>query len=466
MQAEAPPAAPATPAAPPRRWKCLVCGYVHEGDAPPDECPVCGADSDQFELVNDAPAPAAASGKAVRIVVVGGGIAGVSAIESARQSSPGAEITLVSEEPDLPYYRLNLTRYLAGEINDDALPIHPEAWYAENRIRLLRGAGAAFISPRDALVTLKDGAALPYDKLILACGAHAFVPPFPGATLPGVGTLRTVADAQRILKELHAGARCVVIGGGILGLETAGALAKRGARVTLLEGAGWLLQRQLNETAGTMLARYVSAAGISLRFNAKTAAITGTERAEQVVLDDGTAIPADLVVIATGVRSNNALAGAAGLTVNLGTVVDARLATSAPDVFAAGDVTEHRGVQYGLWDPARHQGAIAGMNAAGVATEFGGIPRANTLKVLGVGLFSVGMVMPEDGVAEVAEECGRGYCRFLFKDGRMAGAIFLGETQLAATAAKAVKSGTDFSAVLAASPTVEAVKERLRATVE
>ena len=465
--APAAPIAPAAPFAPPKRWKCQVCGYVHEGDEPPDECPVCGADRGQFEMINDTPAPVETQGKAVRIVVVGGGIAGVSAVEAARQSAPNAEITLASKEAALPYYRLNLTRYLAGEIGDEALPIHPEAWYGENRIRLLRGTEVASISPVDSAVVLGDGTRQAYDKLILACGSYAFVPPIPGNALPGVGALRTVDDAKRILAAVRPGVRCVCVGGGILGLETAGALAKRGAQVTVIENGGWLLQRQLNEAAGRVLERHVGAAGITVLFNAKTEAITGAERVEAVRLADGTVIPADLVVIATGVRPNNTLSSAAGITVNQGTVVDSRLATSAPNVFAAGDVAEHNGMLYGLWDPARHQGAIAGMNAAGVATEFGGIPRANTLKVLGVALFSVGMVQPEGtGAVEVAEETDHGYFRFLFKDGRMAGAIFVGDTKLAATATKAVKTGLDFSAVLVATPAVDAVLERLREAAE
>ncbi len=464
-QIEAVPATPVVPAvpAPPKRWKCLVCGYIHEGDAPPEECPVCGADSDQFEPVNDGPAPAAAPAKSVRIVIVGGGIAGVSAAESARESAPNAEITLVSKEPALPYYRLNLTRYLAGEIGGDALPIHPEAWYTEHRVRLLRDMEVTSITPLDSKVTLGDGSELAYDRLVLACGAQPFVPPFPGAALPGVVALRTLADAKRILAAVRPGVQCVCVGGGILGLETAGALAKRGAQVTVLENGGWLLQRQLNEAAGRVLERHVSAAGIQVRFHAKTEAIEGTERAESVRLSDGTLLPASLVVIATGVRPDNALSSAAGLALNQGTVVDSRLTTSMPNISAAGDVAEHSGILYGLWEPARHQGAIAGMNAAGLAAEFGGIPRANTLKVLGVGLFSVGMVQPEgDGVVEVAGERDGGYCRFLFRNGRMAGAILVGDTKLAALAAGAVKTRADFSAPHGTPPTVAAVMDRLR----
>ena len=462
-QAETVPAAPAAPA-PVRRWRCLVCGYVHEGDAPPESCPVCGADADQFEMVNDAAVPtSSAQAKAARIVIVGGGIAGVSAAESARQHAPDAEITLVSREPELPYYRLNLTRYLAGEIDDAALPVHSEAWYGAQGIRLLRGVAAVSVSPPDAVVTLDDGTRLPYDRLVLATGAQPFVPPIPGAGLAGVVALRTVADARRILSAAGPGAACVCVGGGILGLETAGALARRGARVTVLEQGGWLLQRQLNEAAGRVLEGHVRAAGIGVVYHAKTEAILGGTHAAGVRLADGAELPAELVVIAAGVRPDAALASGAGLALHSGVVVDGRLAVSEPNIFAAGDCAEHGGVLYGLWEPARHQGVIAGMNAAGVAAEFGGIPRANTLKVLGVGLFSVGMVAAEGAdVLEVAEPRDGGYFRFVLQGGRLAGALFVGDTRLAAAATAAVKSGLDFGVPPGVSLTVEAVAARLR----
>ncbi len=462
----APPAVQAAPVALPKRWKCRVCGYIHEGDEPPEECPVCGAHKDQFELVNDGPPPALSPAKPVRVVIVGGGIAGLSAAESAREHSPRAEITVVSREPELPYYRLNLTRFLAGEITDQALPIHPESWYEEKRIRLLRGVEATAVSPTDSVVTLGDGSKLPYDKLILACGAQPFIPPFPGAALPGVFALRTLADAKNIVAAALPGTACVCIGGGILGLEAAGALAKRGVRVTVLENGGWLLQRQLNEAAGRVLARHVQAAGIDVVYHAKTDAITGTDRVEQVRLADGTTIPAALVVIATGVRPDNGLAQAAGLTVKQGTMVNSRLVSSVPNIFAAGDLAEHNGILYGLWDPARHQGSIAGMNAVGLSTEFGGIPRANTLKVLGVGLFSVGMVEPAEAhIQEVAEETERGYYRFLFKDSHMVGAIFVGDTQPASKAVKAIKTDASFADLLSATPTVTLVLGQLQALI-
>ena len=216
-------------------WRCVVCGYIHNGDDPPDECPVCGAPVSEFEEVESGAAETAAHAAAGRIVIVGAGIAGLSAAEGAREAAPEAEIIVISDEQAPPYYRMNLTRYLAGEIKDDTLPLHPETWYAEQRIDLRPGKQLVKIMPDGKRIALRSGESLEYDKLIIATGAHPFVPPIPGSDLPHVHTLRTADDAKEILSILEKGSQVVCIGGGILGLETAGALARHGAGVTVIE---------------------------------------------------------------------------------------------------------------------------------------------------------------------------------------------------------------------------------------
>ena len=415
-------------------WRCLNCGHVQVGLQPPTECPACGALADRFEPVSQPIEVAVAAAQAVRVVIVGAGIAGISAVESLLAVSPTAEITIVSKEPELPYYRLNLTRYLAGEIGEQDLPIHPAQWYEAERVRLLLGAEASAIHLEDHAVELHSGEKLPFDKLLLAAGAHPFVPPFPGADREGVTSLRTVEDARAILAACRAGARCVCIGGGLLGLETAGGLARRGADVTLLEGHGWLLPRQLNSRAGEILNAYVAGTGIKLRTHAITREIVGNAPGLGVLLEDGQVIPADLVVIATGIRSNSHLARRAGLEVNQGVVVSNLLATSHPDVFAAGDVAEHHGLVYGIWGPSQYQGSIAGLNLAGGSVEFGGIPRSNTLKVLGLSLFSIGQINPEDASFRTFDREADGrYFRFVFRDNRLVGAVLLEDSTLTAT---------------------------------
>ncbi len=435
-------------------WRCLNCTHLHMGTAAPAACPVCGAHADRFEPQTDGGTPVAGSNARVRAVILGGGIAGVAAAEALRQAAPEAVIALVTREPDLPYYRLNLTRYLAGEIAADALPIHPAAWYEEQKIELLAGAEAAELALADATVVLRDGRRLSYDRLVLTAGAHPFVPAVPGAQRDGITTLRTRADADRILAAVRTGATCVVVGGGILGLETAGGIARRGGKVTVLESHPWLMPRQLSRRAGELLAKWLAQVGIGLQTQAATAELTGDTRVSAVRLQDGAVLPADLVILTAGVRPNSHLARQAGLAVNQGVLVDDHLFSSHPQVLAAGDMAEHRGVLYGLWSAAQYQGTIAGMNAAGARVEFGGIPRSNTLKVLGLDLVSIGTFEPADGSFQVVEQETDGcYVRFVFRDHRLVGAILLGDTRLAGALKPAIEGRQDFSALLQHRPT-------------
>ncbi len=452
----------APPAAPANQWRCLNCNYIHQGSQPPDACPVCASAADRFEPLAHS-VVAAGAGRAGKVVVVGAGVAGLSAVESLRGAAADAEIVLVSKEPGLPYYRLNLTRYLAGEIDKDSLPIHPASWYEQRRVRLLSEREVDEIDLEKSAVKLRGADAEPFDALILAIGAHPFVPPFPGAHREGLTTLRTLADADRILAAARSGDRCLVIGGGLLGLETAGALARIGADVTLLESHGWLIPRQLNARGAEMLESHVRRVGVKLLKHARTAEILGDHRVRGVALDDGREESASLIVVATGVRPNTYLARQAGLEVNKGIVVDNRLASSHPRVFAAGDAAEHRGVTYGNWTASQAQGAIAGMNAAGMDAEFGGIPRSNTLKVLGLDLFSIGEIEPQDGSYLALErETDAAYQRFVFHDSFLVGAILLGDTALIARVKQAVEKREDFSDVLARRPSAEDVLARLR----
>lgn len=446
-------AAPAAPAATVTQWRCLNCEHIHTGPQPPDSCPVCGAAADRFEPhVPEAGAGVGADTK-LRVVIVGAGIAGVSAAEACRRAAPGAAIVLLSKELELPYYRLNLTRYLAGEIPAAQLELKPADWYAANRIEFQRGAELCGLDLPGREVRLRDGARQPFDRLILTAGAHPFVPPFPGGNRENVTVLRTRTDADRILAAAGGGGRCVCIGGGLLGLETAGALARRGADVTLLEGSGWLLPRQLNARAGALLESRLSGIGITLRRQARTQELVGDEQVRGVLLEDGALLPADLVILATGVRPNSYLARLAGLQVNQGVIVDDSLRSSHPEVYAAGDVAEHRGVSYGTWGPAQFQGAMAGMNAVGGVAEFAGVPRSNMLKVLGIDMFSIGRIQIEDASYELIEgERDGNYAGFVCRDSHLVGAILLGDTHLSAAVKAAIERRVDLSATLRTRP--------------
>lgn len=456
-------AAPVASAAMAPRWRCVNCNCIHEGVQAPASCPVCGAASDQFEAALAPAETAPPAARTVRTVIVGAGIAGMSAAETLRQASPESPITLIATDPEPPYYRLNLTRYLAGEIDRASLQMHPDPWFAEHRIELLRDVEVTRIVPEEQAVLLADGRRVSYEALILAMGAHPFLPPLDGNQLDGVFTLRTAAEADEILRRVRDGARCVCVGGGVLGIEAAGALARQGADVTLLESHGWLMPRQLNPAAAAVLERHIGAVGVKVRRQARTQAIAGQSKVESVLLQDGATLSADLVLFATGVRPNTALARRAGLAVNQGIIVDQHLSVGVPGVYAAGDVAEFNGQTYGSWAASQYQGSIAALNAAGVPTAFGGLPRSNTVKALGLDITSVGTFTPQDGGDLVVEGGGDAHhLLFLFRDGRMKGAIIVGRPALAAPAKQAVEAARDFTMVLSqGQPTVGAIAAQL-----
>jgi nitrite reductase (NADH) large subunit len=458
FEAAAPEEAPDNEApGPGKAWRCRVCGYIHQGDSPPDECPVCGAPAGEFEEVAAAEQPAEAAPAAAKkpIVIVGAGIAGISAAEAARETAPDANIILISDEQDSPYYRLNLTRYLAGEVPDDDLRIHPSEWYSEQRIDLRLGQQLEEIHPERKRILLGSGETIAYGKLVVATGAHPFMPQIPGSDLPHVHTLRTAGDAKTILAALKEGDQVVCIGGGILGLETAGALARHGAVVTVLEAFDHLMPAQLNAQGSDVLAEFLYTLGIDVLTGAQVEEIGS----KTVDLSDGSTLPADMVLVTVGVRANTGNLAEAGLPVHRGVLVDNFMRTSNPDILAAGDVCEHDGVLYGSWAAAQYQGRIAGMNAAGKPTQFGGIPRSHLLKVVGKKMFSIGAIASPDGsYTPVDEQDGENYRMFMLHDGVLVGALLIGDIKLMSACTKAIENRTQLDARSTAAQIAEALK--------
>ena len=393
-----------------------------------------------------------------RYIIIGGGIAGVSAAEVVHALQSEADISLISEEHYLPYFRMSLTRYLAGEVEREKLTLHEQQWYLHNHITILLNTHVEAIDAEAKQISLADGQKLPYDKLILASGAHPILPPFPGRELKGVQTLRTLDDADLILEVARKQGQVVCIGGGLLGLEVAGAVARQGVQVTVLEGLDWLLPRQLDAQASAILKQKIESLGIRVIVPAITKALHGDGRVESVELADGQVLPADLVLVSTGVSANLELAKSAGLAVNRGLLVNEHMLTSNPDILAAGDLTEFHGRCYGLWVPAKNQGTIAGQNAVGKEASFLGDPPSTRLKVLGVDVFSIGQFSPgEEGDRLVAESREGGYKSFLFSEGKMIGSILLGDASMANKVKAAVEGKKDFSTALGESVDVESI---------
>ncbi len=425
----------------PSYWRCMVCSHQHKGAGPPDNCPVCGVGSEKFEGVKETEAETLLKNND-KIVIAGAGIAGLAAAEEIRRISDTVEITLIHRESILPYYRLNLTRYIAGEITSDVLPIHPENWYKKNKIDLVTDAQIVNVNSVERSVELKDGRKIDYKKLILTAGSHPFQPPVPGSELDGVTTLRYRQDADKIIAQSEKIKDVVVIGGGVLGLEVAGALSARNKdlNISIIEGFDYLMPRQLNEKAAEYLKNHLTGIGINIVSKTSVNEIRGNGNPEEVVLANGETLPAQLVIFSVGVRPATHLARGCDLKVNHGVIVDDNMETSTPGIFAAGDIAEHRGVVYGLWNAAMFEGKIAGMNAAGKKAEFGGIPRSNTLKVLDVNLFSIGNFNACDGSClSIEEETDAEYSYILFRDSKIEGAVLYGNTSRSALIKTAIE---------------------------
>lgn len=444
----------------PSNWVCGVCGYTHEGFEAPETCPVCSVPKDQFQAVREKKikpnsdetlSESKNAKKNLNIVIAGAGIAGLYAAETIRSLSKEAHITLINGEKDLPYNRLNLTRYLAGEIKPEELTIYPEAWYKENKIDLINGSRVSLINPKKKSIKLESGQKFDYDKCIYAAGAHAFIPSIEGTGLKNVFTLRTKEDADHILNSVnqslksHSKPSVAVIGGGILGLETAAAISKQGAEVSVLEAHKFLMPRQLHQEAASKMHDELIKTGIKIHYEARTKKITNqNENAHEIELENGNTISASVIIVAAGVRSNTNLLKSAGIETDKAAIVDHDLCSSVPDLYAAGDACEFNGVFYGIWPVAKYTGKIAARNALGMKSSFGGMERSNILKVVGVDLFSIGNINAADGSCQIFSGEKKGaYYSFTVYDHKITGAVFIGDLSLSARVKTFIKEQKD-----------------------
>ena len=364
-----------------------------------------------------------------RLVVIGAGMAGLKLVEAITELSPGRyDITLIGQEPRPAYNRVLLSGVLAGDVAETDIELRPAAWYAERGIELLAGIACSTLHPAEREVAFATGARVAYDQLVLATGSTALRLPVPGHDLPGVLTFRDVADVKA-MQAAEPGAPAVVIGGGLLGIEAAYGLAKRGCKVTLLHLMPRLMERQLDARAAALLRAAIENKGIDVVLEAQTAAIEGSGRAERVRLEDGRAYPATLVVMAAGVRPATALALTGGLAIGRGIEVDDTLQTSRPGIYAIGECAEHRGQCCGLVEPAHEQAQALARHLAGLPARYEGSVTAASLKVSGVPVFSMGDFEGEGAEAILLEDAQAAtYRKLVIREDRLAGAVLFGDT--------------------------------------
>ena len=383
-------------------------------------------------------------------VIAGGWAAGTAAAQHLRKLDPSSAITIVDVESVAYYPRPDLIDYLAGRKSRDQLFMHAISWYSENRITLISGRRVVHVHAAEHEVTLDDGTVLSYDRLLLANGASPFVPPLPGADQVGVFTLRTLDDADALLSRIVPGATVVVVGGGLLGLEAARALAERGMRAVVIEFAGRLLPNQLDERSAEMLVEHLRSLGITALLDAETQQIlSGDHGAAGVLLKDGRLAHGDFVLFSTGVRPNVSVAREAGIATGRGVQVDDSMQTSAPDVYAAGDVVEHRGRVYGIVPPCLEQARVAAQNMVSPGTAaYEGSIMSSSLKTCGIDVLSMGNVNPteEQRVHVIQAQGQQTYRKVVLEDGIIVGVILYGTTNGAQQLQQAMRSHANLAA--------------------
>ena len=373
--------------------------------------------------------------KKMKLVLVGNGMAGVRTVEELLKIAPELyDITVFGAEPHPNYNRILLSPVLAGEQTIDEIVLNPLSWYAENGITLHTGSKVTQIDRVQRVVRTFDGKAAAYDRLLLATGSHPFILPVPGRDLPGVLAYRDIADTQAMIDAASRYQHAVVIGGGLLGLEAANGLMQRGMKVTVVHIMPWLMERQLDDMAGGLLRKSLEDRGLNFLLGAQTQALLpdASGRVCAVQFKDGTQVPAELVVMAAGIRPNTDLAESAGLHCARGVVVNDTLQTvTDPRIYSVGECASHRGIAYGLVAPLFEQGKVCATHLA----EFGigrysGSQTSTKLKVTGIDLFSAGNFMGGAGTEEIvmSDPFGGVYKKLVIENDKLVGAVMYGDT--------------------------------------
>ena len=366
-----------------------------------------------------------------RYLIIGNGVAGARAAVKIREADPTGEIKIFTEEAYPFYYRVRFPEFVAGEISLKDLTIHTPEFYRAKGISLHLEERMVEVNADKKEALSQKGKKYPYDFLLMATGGIAFVPPIKGADKKGVFTLRTMKDATDMKDFSGRIRKAILIGGGLVGLESGGALLRRGIKVAVIEHNPRILPRQIDFEGSKILQEKMEKMGFSFFLNADSEGILGQKKAEGLRLKDGRTVEGEMIIVSAGVRPNLQLARRMDLDVKSGIVVNDRLETNREAIYAAGDVAEHQGRVYGIWPAAQRQGETAGINMAGGNAGYKGTVVSNALKVVGVALTASGEI-DADGRLECLVRTDREqsvYRKVVFQEDRIIGCILLGNVK-------------------------------------
>lgn len=385
----------------------------------------------------------------MKYIIIGNGVAGTTAAINIRKIDHEGEINILSDEAYPFYSRIRLMEYISGDADESSLVIYKDAWYEKNNIKLLLNTPVSEIDKNKKEVIIHSGHSLKYGMLLIAIGGLSFIPQIPGSDKKGVFTLRTLKDAIEIKKYSEQSKRVVLIGGGVLGLEVGNSLRKTGHSIFVVEFFPRLLPRQMDKEGAEILKTQMEKMGFAFFLGAKTRKITGDEKVKSIILDDGTIIDCDMVIISAGVKPNTELADKLGIKCNKGIPVNDRLETEIKDIYAAGDIAEHKGICYGIWPAAEEQGKIAGINMAGGSAIYTGTLPSNILKIAGINLISAGNIDPDKNLEAIVQKNSESfiYKKLVIKDNCIVGCILYGNIDIWKKIKKAMDEKKDISSI-------------------
>lgn len=362
-----------------------------------------------------------------KYLIIGNGIAGLSATKEIKKNDPQGSITMVSNEEFLTYYRLKLTKSLSKNVDAKELIINDQLWYDENNINVILSKIVEKIDIENKLVVLDNSKEIHYENLLIATGARPFVPPIHGKFKEGVFALRTIKDLLYIKEYLKDKKRVTIIGGGLLGLEAAWALKELGMIVSIIEFAPYLLPRQLDKELGDKLMKKLEQMGMRVYLASTAEEILGESKATGILINSGEIVKSDAILVSSGIRPNLNLVRDTAIDFDKGIKVDSNLKTNIDNVYAAGDVVEYDNMVIGLWTTSNEQGKIAGKNMTGGHDEYTHPKLFTSLTMGDINIFSVGNILDYDEVYEYIEEGKDIHHKLYTKEGKVTGAILFGD---------------------------------------
>ncbi|MCJ7688909.1 MAG: FAD-dependent oxidoreductase [Clostridiaceae bacterium] len=431
-----------------KRWKCLVCNEEFDGPKPPDICPVCGASADQFIQISE-DVVAFSSDKKEKFVIIGNGAAGYYAAAAIRKRNKQCEVEIISDEPYLTYYRPAISDGISENLKDENFYLSPKEWYSDNNINLTLGVTVKSLNPEKKQILLVDGAAISYDKLILANGSKNFMIPVEGVDKEGVFTLRNLKDLKAIKNKMKTAKKVVIVGGGLLGLEAAHEIKSAGLNVSVVEFSSSLLSRQLDSEGSLILKTAVESQNIEVILSDSVTVIQGETSVTSVKLKSGKTLDADLVLFSTGIAPNKNIADNTNIKTNKGILINENMETNIKDIYACGDIAEFNGRVYGNWPAAIEMGKAAGMNAVGENKIY--VPSLGVISfnAMGLSLLSVGEVSRDSSKAlSTNDNENKTYKKLFFTENILTGGIIIGDNKSSAKLISAMEDSKSLKEVL------------------